>query len=728
MTGFEPLIGAATSGLTDLIKNIIEEQGSEWLKQADSDLGRNSTFNQAVRKYVQRSANRYGIVKVVCVGMNPPVKLEEIYTAVQLLPRPALRDDQSPQSLQAMFRESGRRGLNFQQTEKKQGLEVANQQQYLMVLGDPNVGKSIFLRKMGLEALRRIAIMEFPWQLPQALKPQKNYYVHECMPVMLECRQFSPRTLKIEAVIADEFKACGFPKPDEFTELLLKSGKLLILLDGLDEVPAEAFRYTITQVETLVDRYPDNRFIACCRTAAYRSRGVKRFKNMVVATFEGPQIERFIQNWFQKSQDIETDTAKRCWELLNSPDYKAARELAQTPLLLTLLCGFYEEFQDFPKKRHRIYGEALDVLLYQWAAEQRMQKGFMYQKFGADLELELLSEIAYTRFVDDQLFFPKQAILDQIRDFQGDIEDSPNLDANKVLQEIEVQQGILVERARDTYSFSHLTFQEYLTAKYIVDNQKVAQIVRANLTDERWREVFLLVAGLMPGKGGADDLLRSMEQSAQRFLTGETTRDLVAWADAATHNSPGQAKSAAKRTAALALALDLSRTRARTRALARARALDLARARALDHARARAFDHALARALDRPLAHAIDRARALDRARVLERAREYQRLGIFQPEEAERLIHTLETFQAQISGQEDPNKMQRNLANSIIKIWFNAINLNPDYLDLSKSEIDALENYFYALELMIRCKEAAVRVSLQVWGVIESRILTIPAN
>ena len=256
----------------------------------------------------------------------------------------------------------------------------------------------------------------------------------------------------------------------------------------------------------------------------------------------------------------------------------------------------------------------------------------------------------------------------------------------------------------------------------------MAQIVRANLTDERWREVFLLVAGLMPGKGGADDLLRSMEQSAQRFLTGETTRDLVAWADAATHNSPGQAKSAAKRTAALALALDLSRTRARTRALARARALDLARARALDHARARAFDHALARALDRPLAHAIDRARALDRARVLERAREYQRLGIFQPEEAERLIHTLETFQAQISGKEDPNKMQRNLANSIIKIWFNAINLNPDYLDLSKSEIDALENYFYALELMIRCKEAAVRVSLQVWGVIESRILTIPAN
>jgi predicted NACHT family NTPase len=75
--------------------------------------------------------------------------------------------------------------------------------------------------------------------------------------------------------------------------------------------------------------------------------------------------------------------------------------------------------------------------------------------------------------VDDQLFFPRQTVLAHIQDFQAENENAPELDAAQILTEIEVEQGILVERSRDTYSFSHLTFQEYLTAKCIVDNQKL---------------------------------------------------------------------------------------------------------------------------------------------------------------------------------------------------------------------------------------------------------------
>jgi hypothetical protein len=49
-----------------------------------------------------------------------------------------------------------------------------------------------------------------------------------------------------------------------------------------------------------------------------------------------------------------------------------------------------------------------------------------------------------------------------------------------------------------------------------------------------------------------------------------------------------------------------------------------------------------------------------------------------------------------------------------------------DYFSISSQEINQLANYFYTLELMIRCKEAAVRVSPQVWAGIESRMVTIP--
>jgi predicted NACHT family NTPase len=41
------------------------------------------------------------------------------------------------------------------------------------------------------------------------------------------------------------------------------------------------------------------------------------------------------------------------------------------------------------------------------------------------------------------------------------------LDSEAVLKSIEWQHGLLVERSRRIYSFSHLTFQEYFTARHI---------------------------------------------------------------------------------------------------------------------------------------------------------------------------------------------------------------------------------------------------------------------
>jgi predicted NACHT family NTPase len=358
-----------------------------------------------------------------------------------------------------------------------------------------------------------------------------------------------------------------------------------------------------------------------------------------MAAFEDKQIEQFIKNWFQKSRDLEVDTAKRCWQLLNSNDYRAAKELAQTPLLLTLLCVVYDEFQDFPKKRHALYGEALDVLLRKWASEKRIQRNPIYQELSAELELDMLAEIAYTSFADDQLFFAKDRLVQQIREFLVENLNAPNhLDAETVLREIEVQQGILVERARDAYSFSHLTFQEYLTAKCIVDNQKIDRLVHDHVTEQHWREVFLLVAGLAPGKRGADDLLVAMEEQAQTYLASDKLKTIIAWATQVTDNSPGEARAPAKRVAAIFLALALALAFDRALALARDRDRDLALALAL----ALALDPALAfdRALDLYLDCALALALALD----------YRRFGIFSIHSIDSIIIDLTRLKNGSSG------------------------------------------------------------------------------
>ncbi|MEO1069683.1 MAG: hypothetical protein AAFW95_11275 [Cyanobacteria bacterium J06638_6] len=154
MTGFEPLIGAAAAGLGGLITGLVKDKGTETLKKLDWDIGRNLALKKALVDYVRRYIDRHGTLKVACVRMDYPVRLDEIYTAVQLLDRSALRYFESEDALQEQYRESGKRGFSVTSADKKPGLQVANEQPYLMVLGGPGVGKSTFLRKVGLEALR----------------------------------------------------------------------------------------------------------------------------------------------------------------------------------------------------------------------------------------------------------------------------------------------------------------------------------------------------------------------------------------------------------------------------------------------------------------------------------------------------------------------------------------------------------------------------------------------
>ncbi|MBE9112887.1 hypothetical protein IQ273_26220 [Nodosilinea sp. LEGE 07298] len=641
------------------------------------------------------------------------MRLDEIYTAVQLLDRRAASQYFADEdALQEQYRESGKRGFSVTSADKKPGLQVANEQQYLMVLGGPGVGKSTFLRKVGLEALRTLGRRDFAGKDPgNLLVPQEIFYEHPCIPVMLELRQFDKPDLSIQAVISEELSTCGFPAAEELTELFLKNGKLLVLLDGLDEVPTTTLDHVLKEIRGLVDRYSDNRYIASCRVAAYTFGGFTRFKDVAMAAFEDEQIEQFIKNWFQKDRDLEVNTAERCWELLNSNDYRAAKELAQTPLLLTLLCVVYDEFQDFPKKRHALYGEALDVLLRKWASEKRIQRNPIYQELSAELELDMLAEIAYTSFVDDQFFFAKDRLINQIREFLVDNLNAPShLDTETVLKEIEIQQGILVERVRDAYSFSHLTFQEYLTAKCLVDNQKIDQLVRNHITEQHWREVFLLVAGLAPGKRGADELLLVMEQHAKAYAANSTFKIIVTWASTVTKDSLGHDKAFEKRVAAVFLALAF--TLPLVRALNLVRSLVFALDLDLTLGRARAIELALNLSLDLNLPFSI--------------AKEYQRLEIFDAGLSNSLIIDLSSLENVIPDDKSPLPKRKEFAFKILKCFSTNLKFDFQAINFSEKEIQELTDYFYVLELMIRCKEAAKRVSPQVWEGIESRMVTVP--
>jgi hypothetical protein len=298
---------AAITGIVTSLGKVFGESGLKLLGQGrDKFLDTAGELTQQgkellapiARKYIENYTDRHGQLRVL--GMGKPVSLESIYTQVNF-------DPEFIQTFQTIdTHEQAFRTRDWSKKDCRLGMKVANDTAYMMVLGGPGMGKSTFLRKVGLEAL----------------KQGRGEYQHTCIPVFLELRKYrwdKAIGINLQEKIAEEFRHCGLPEYQDCTERLLEQGKLLVLFDGLDEVPTELLGQMTEAIKNLVDRYSKNRFIASCRIAAYRSfQNFSRFTDVAIANFDELQIQCFIESWFNNSPDRFMMTESHTGEGLHS--------------------------------------------------------------------------------------------------------------------------------------------------------------------------------------------------------------------------------------------------------------------------------------------------------------------------------------------------------------------------------------------------------------------------
>lgn len=653
----------------------------------------------ASRDYHQSYIERHGTLKVL--GMREPIPLDSVYVAAQFLDHRDFYGLETMEVLEEVYRRANQRGFQPVKRQSYPGIETANQKQYLMVLGDPGMGKTTFLRKVGLSALKG--------------KKDGGFH-HNCIPVFIELKGFRTGNINLEETIAKIFRIRGFPDHNHFTSKALERGKLLILLDGLDEVPSECMNEVIAGIQNFVDLYEKNRYLISCRLAAYRH-NFRRFTDITLAGFTDTQIENFITNWF--SDDI--DRGQECWQKLINNNYAAAKELTHTPLLLTLICLLYQRAGQFPTNRATLYEKALRVLLEEWAGEKGIPHETIYKGLDTKRKELMLAEIAYHAFKEDRLFLHKREIASQIeRVLVEMLPEEKHISGELVLKSIAIQHGILVERAEGIYSFSHLTFQEFLTAQYVIDNnQKIEEIIKNNLTDRRWREVILLLAGLKR----ADSLLMLIEEQAERYTNNLKLKNLLVWCDQITSGSEGHYKSLTKRTIALFFALDLAQSMAveSSHLLSLDMGIEYIQELALE------IDSSLSlrRMIDIVLLKTLNIEQTIDL--LLQVAQNFKEIRIFHNVKFNSLISKLKSLKIKFSDQPDTPKLRRDFIHEINKVWLKLFNLQWDFfIGLSYQDVMDINDYLYANLLMVQCRKSAVRVSQKTWHDIEERMLKSP--
>ncbi|WP_425215860.1 NACHT domain-containing protein [Tumidithrix helvetica] len=534
--------------------------------------------------------------KMKILNMEQAIALDDIYTDVQIFDRVLSKQfkamlEYQEETANVDFNQYGFYGLELK-TERIAGIEAVQRYDKLMVLGRPGAGKTTFLKRLALLCLG-------------------GSIFADCVPIFVTLQEYYKTKLSLFDFVWQKYQA--FLTKVELQQLL-NAGRGFVLLDGLDEVS----QVEVARISKIIQDWAgafSGRLIVTCRLAAKESI-FQDFKEVQVADFNDNQVESFVAKWFQAKapQKIEAFLGKL---EANS----RIKEQARNPLLLTLLCLIFEEETNLIENRAELYAKGIDLLLEKWDNSRDKERDLIYKNLSTKRKEDLLSQMAWATFGENNYFFKRERGADLIAAYIQNLPEAANdpetliVDSKKILNSIEAQHGLLMERASDIYSFSHLTFHEYFVAREIItvrnSSPEAVQTLIGYLHDKRWREVFL-IATEMSTK--ADDLLLAMKKAIDAILAKDTKlQKMLVWVREKAISVKAPYKPAALRAFYLDLTLALDLTIDSSLTLTINSSLTLTRRHSLDHSLDRFLDHSLSLSPSPSLSLDLDFDRDLDR-------------------------------------------------------------------------------------------------------------------
>lgn len=386
--------------------------------------------------------------------------------------------------------------------------EVLNRSLRAAILAKPGGGKSTLVRRIALA----YAYPERRLRVDDGL-PDKDWF-----PVYIRCRDLENNATKsIMEIIGTIVRRAEITMYESaFNSLIenaLQDGRILLLVDGLDEISKEKHRICFAdQLRTFVATYPGVRLLITSREAGFRAVAgtiASYCRRYSICELDREQIRLLSLKWHRAilgdSGQVEIDSDKLCDMILSDARIVA---LAGNPLLLTTLLFVKRCVGYLPTKRCRLYEEMIKLLLVTWNA-------MAHDKLDMDETEPQLAFVAYCMMERGQQKITRdelESCIIRARKELPEILDYTTVSPSKFIEQVEERSSLLIQigyeendrgRMVAFYEFSHLSFQEYLVAKAIVEqwfpnsrNVNLLKALEPYLEEGYWREVIPLAAFL----------------------------------------------------------------------------------------------------------------------------------------------------------------------------------------------------------------------------------------
>jgi len=363
----------------------------------------------------------------------------------------------------------------------------------VLLRGEAGSGKTTLLRWLAITAARGAFTAELAdW--------------NGLTPVFVKLREYSGEQLpkKPEELLDGVAGNITGIMPKGWMERQLRDNKVLLLVDGVDELLGSERRSVRDWLRKLLTTYSGIRAVVTSRPTAAGADWLRRedFTALHLDRMTPPDLAAFVRQWHQAVRELGDELPCAVDELpryeqslLNSlKDRAHLQSLAGTPLLAAMLCAMHlNRGSQLPRDRMELYRNALHTLVHDRDADRNVPSA-LHSKLSLGDKLVVLRDLAWrlsdnnrSEIALDQAAVHVTAKLTAMRHLEVQ-------DGHQVLEQLRDRSGILRSPVEGRIDFVHRTFQEYLAAKEATEEDRIGNLVgRAHL--DLWRETIIMAAG-----------------------------------------------------------------------------------------------------------------------------------------------------------------------------------------------------------------------------------------
>lgn len=308
------------------------------------------------------------------------------------------------------------------------------------------------------------------------------------IPFLLRLRDIKEGRLPAPAEFPDYVaREIGVP-PARWVETILRDGRALVLLDGVDEVPNADRRGLRDAIEAIVETYPKNLYVVSTRPEAVDPNWLVHlhFQEAEVAPLTSSGRADLVRNWHRAlavAQDdpIQVDATRQKGERLITQLTETPRvaHLATNPLLCAMVCALHHErHEQLPDTVRELCDAACSMLLHR----RELESGVHPERFAgnyAHLSYEqkraLIQDLAYHMVLNGDSSINEDVASERVgrclRSLPGAVSDT--FAPHDVLDRLVERSGVLRRAKPGSIEFVHNTLKEFLAAERFVEEYNV---------------------------------------------------------------------------------------------------------------------------------------------------------------------------------------------------------------------------------------------------------------